>query len=145
MSRCQPNRHPNYRITTSQNKQRTEHMETRFVTSMGSLTGKIESLQTVMQPLPTPRTSIASRGESDRKTRFEQYVQGMKQCLKIRKPVLEDTGKRNRTTFKWIRTLDDAKQFAGNIGDVGSGGPAVYVEQAETKVRSGRYFPIWRY
>ncbi|ROW08963.1 hypothetical protein VMCG_02966 [Cytospora schulzeri] len=131
--------------TTSQNKQTTEHMETKFVASLGSLTGKIESLQTDMQPLSTPRTCTCSQDKPDGKVRiavtaFEQYANVLKQCLKVHTPVLEVTGKPRGTTFKWIRELDDAKRFAGNIGDVGSGGPAVYVEQTEAKVSSRQYF-----
>jgi hypothetical protein len=124
-------------------------METKFDTSLGSLSGKIESLETVMQPPSSLNDCIARQDDSDGKVRiavtvFEQYVQVMKQCLKNYTPVLDDRDNRNGTTSKWIRALDDAKQSAGNVGDVDDGDPAVYVEQAKTKVRPGRYFPTRR-
>lgn len=127
----------------------TEHMETKFDTSMGSLTGKIESLESVMQPPSTLHDCIARQDDSDGKVRiavtvFEQYVEVMKQCLQSYTPVLDDRDKQDGIKCKWIRTLNDAKQSAGNVDNADDGDSAVYFEQAKTKVRPGRYFPTRR-
>lgn len=126
----------------------TEHLETVLATSMGSLTGQVESLETTMQSHPTQQTSIANQYQAIGKARssmtaFGQYAQVLKRCLKTLAlaPALRGTAsKRGGTRFTWIRDLDDAKQFAGNVGDVGCGGPAVYVGQAEAKDKSHQYF-----
>ncbi|KUI52654.1 hypothetical protein VP1G_00118 [Cytospora mali] len=132
--------------TTSQNKEMTENLDTKFVTSLGRLTGKIESLEDVMQAISISQIgSVADRDQYDDNVlravaAFEQYERVMKQCIKIHTPALEEEKQSNGTTVKWIRALDDAKQYCGNLGNVDRGDPVICIEQAEVSGQTRQYF-----
>lgn len=68
-----------------------------------------------------------------RSTKIEKYEEVLKECLMVQTPALEETSILNGTKVKWLQALDEAKQFAGNIGDVGRDGPVVDVNHAEAR------------
>ncbi|KUI71401.1 hypothetical protein VM1G_06957 [Cytospora mali] len=132
--------------TTSQNKQMTENLDVKFVTSLGRLTGKIESLEVVMQGISTSQIgNVADRDQYDHNVlravaAFEQYERGMKECMRIHTPALEEKRQSDGATVKWIRALDDAQQSCGNLGNVDSGDPVTCVKQAEASGQTRQYF-----
>lgn len=136
------------RNTASQSNEMVEALETKVVTSLSNLTGKIESLQMVTQALSTSLQAESVDWYNSNETNnlrsvvatLGNYELVLKQCLEVHTPALEETSKLNGTTVKWMNSLDEAKQFAGNIGDVGKGGPAVLIEKAEARDRSRNYF-----
>lgn len=124
-----------------QNKQETEDIGSNLGMHMGSLSGQVRSLESGIQGRPAQQSSTRTiQDQSDCNARntvstLGQWAHFLKQCLKAPTlaPAFKGTSDRNGSTFKWLQSPDDEKQCAGNIGGVGRGGPAIYVEQADGK------------
>lgn len=62
---------------------------------------------------------------------LSEHDRMLRQCLRVCTRALDVTAPVTGTNVQHARVYDEAKQWIGNMGDVGSGGPAVNVVEAE--------------
>lgn len=60
----------------------------------------------------------------------------LRQCLRFCMLGLSQTTEKTGTAVRYTQTFDEARQFVGNIGDVGNGGPRTEVDSAQARGKS---------
>jgi hypothetical protein len=124
------------RKTASQNRDALQGLETQIATSLSGFTGQIHGLEIALQSLSLAAVNISKEDVAAVVGVLNDHDRMLKQCLKVCTSALTETTKVAGTSVKYARTFEEAKQFIGNIGDVGKGGPATEVEYGEAGGKS---------
>ncbi|ETS76325.1 hypothetical protein PFICI_11712 [Pestalotiopsis fici W106-1] len=122
--------------TMSKTREQINEMETQTVMTLSSLTGKLQGIELALQAFQSTEVAIGSNDVTQVLQVLNDHDRMLRQCLKVCTSGLGETAKTTGTTVKYAETLDQARQFIGNIGDVGNGGPETNVEHGQAKNES---------
>lgn len=119
------------------NQEKFRDFEVQVATTMSSFTGKLQGIELAIQAMTLSANCEIRRSDVAQVVQLlnEQDLL-LKQCLKVCTLGLSQTTEKRGTTVKYAQTFDEARQFVGNIGDVGNGGPRTAVESAEARGNS---------
>ena len=114
-----------------------QDLETQITTSLSGFTGQIHGLDIALQSLSLPELTISKKDVDVVVGVLNDHDGMLKQCLKVCTSALAETNwKGAGTSIKYARTFEEARQFIGNMGDIGQSGPLTQLEYAEASGKS---------
>ncbi|KAI1213193.1 uncharacterized protein F4807DRAFT_413235 [Annulohypoxylon truncatum] len=122
--------------TIGQNQSKLQDLETQIATSVSSFTGQICGLETAVRSLSLAPSNVNQIDMASIIAILDDHDRMLKQYVSFCTSALTEVNERTGNSVKYARTFDEARQFIGNMGDVGRGGPATNVEQGEARDRS---------
>lgn len=145
------------------NREQMENFRSHTEASLSNLLGKLEMVDLTLQTLAVAEQTgnpqgiahtlgrqavcqtVGRQGDSqpvNRKevahviSRLNEQSLLLKQCVNVCTASMSEANKEAGVTVLHARTFDEARQFIGNVGDVGAGGPPVHVANAEARDKS---------
>lgn len=146
-----------------ENGEQLKNYRNQTETSLSNLLGKLEMVDLTLQTLAvteqpgSPQAvshdfgrqavcqAVSRQGDSppvSRKevaqviSRLNEQSLMLKQCVNVCTAGMSEASKEAGVSVLHARTFDEARQFIGNVGDVGAGGPPVHVATAEARDKS---------
>ncbi|KAK1830652.1 hypothetical protein QBC39DRAFT_105331 [Podospora conica] len=124
--------------TVLKNSDALKELETTITTSMSSFAGQISGLEAAIHALTRQNTNGSKQDLEAVKIILDQHRQMLGQCLMVSTKAFEVTTVETGTRVQYAKVWDEARQFIGNIGNVGPGGPATNVGKAEASGKAGQ-------
>lgn len=146
-----------------ENGEQLKNFRNHTETSLSNLLGKLEMVDLTLQTLSVTEQAgnpqaithslgrqavcqtVSRQGDSlpvNRKeiaqviSRLNEQSLMLKQCVNVCTAGMSEASKEVGTTVLHARAFDEARQFIGNLGEVGAGGPPVHVVNAEARNKS---------
>lgn len=119
------------------NQEEFRNFEAQVATTTSSFVGKLQGIELAIQAMKYSAECQITRSDVSQVVELlnEQDLL-LKQCLKVCTLGLSQTIEKGGTAVRYAKAFEEARQFVGNIGAVGSGGPRTEVETARATGKS---------
>ena len=117
-------------------KRSLQAFEASTSASLSNFMGKLEMVDLTLQSLSSAEQAISQQDMAQIISILTEQDRLLKQCVQVCTAGLLESSQKTGTTVLYSRTFDEARQWVGNLGEVGADGPAVKVDHAEARNKS---------